>query len=71
MACAPCAAARAKLKEQAKSGDVVGAVKTTVAGVAAMTGVISKERLAATVETPDERAARKAREAHERWKQKA
>lgn len=81
MACAPCAAQRKKLLDAAKRGDVVEAVKSAVEGAAAMAGVIPKTELSGykeaqlalpldtppAEETPEERKARRAREAHEKW----
>ena len=43
--CASCAAARRRLQEQIARGEVRRAVKTTITGVGAMTGLIPKERL--------------------------
>lgn len=73
MACSACAQQRAKAAAQLKQGNVAGAAKTAVEGVAAMVGLKAKEDLSAAreakleTEGPLARKARLAREAHEKW----
>ena len=43
MACGPCAARRAKLAEQLKTGQVVEAAQTAIVGIGMMAGILKKD----------------------------